>query len=125
MQIKSRYRKLAAFIPAIAFVVPLIAYRAGAFDRFTKPTPEPAATTPAPVEGNWESVTDQQMFMYSSKSAPPFSPTASRPPAPTPSPVTVPSENPPTFMGGSKSKGIFSPVTGSPTGNPAPNAPAP
>lgn len=109
------YLKVAAFVPAIVLVVPFVAYRAGAFERFTKPEAQPAAQQ-AP-EGQ-----PPQAFLYGSKSAPVFQPgEAPQQPAPDP-----------TFMGESKyivisgaPKGVVSLDPPKPAPNAAPDAPKP
>lgn len=109
-----RWQKVAAFVPALVFVVPFVAYRAGAFDRFTKPEAPLVEQQPP----------DEELpptFMYSSKSARVFVPAEAGAPQP------APAATDPTFMAGSKSI-ILAPapnLTAPAAPAPAPNAPKP
>ena len=113
MKLRTRFLKLAAFLPTIAVVGAFIGCRTGALDRFTKPEPLPE---PQPLGFN-------------------------APPPADPQPDPTGSERPPVFMSGSKSpnmKGItvgltpagtFTPDLDVPVREPsrpaAPNAPKP
>src|SRR5215208_332909 len=111
MQGWKKYRKFAAFIPAVILVGGFVGYRAGAFERFTKtePQPDPGANTqPQPAsEGD-------PAFMAGSKSfrpviaIPPASESPAAPPSPAPNSATP--GKPPTIMYGSKSAPVEIPL---------------
>ena len=64
MKLRNRFLKLAAFLPAVTVVGAFIGCRTGAFERFTKSEPPPAAPqppTPPASEG-------KPVFMGGSKS---------------------------------------------------------
>ncbi len=142
MEQSKPYLKVASVVSAVLLVGAFVSYRAGAFERFTKPESQPAvaAPTPDPEAPPVLSVEQSpQTFMYSSKSAPAFTPEAPAHPAgspPTylggskyivvaPTPADPPKPNPPPFLGGSKSKTIFSPDQPKPVPPPLPNQPRP
>jgi hypothetical protein len=110
------FLKIAAVVVAVGLGGTLIAYRAGAFQRSAppapQPEPQPIATQPSPEP---QSVSDPKWIMYGSKSAPAFIPEGTgvvppTPPPPQPPPSTTqPAQNPPTLLGGSKSKAVIGP----------------
>ena len=122
---KQPYFKIAAVVSAVLLVGAFVSYRAGAFERFLKPEPQPPTEPQAEPAGETPAGTDQksQVFIYSSKSAPAFTP------APAP---TTPVPEKPVFLGGSKSI-VLTPTSGFPPGTaskpgaapPSPNAPKP
>lgn len=127
MQGWKKYRKFAAFVPAIVLVGGLVGYRAGAFERFTKTEPQPA---PQPAAAPQPAPEDDKTFMSGSKFAridlsPPAGTTSTETP-PGAAPQSIAPGKPPTFIYGSKSGPIELPVPMVPPGGDGkPNAPTP
>jgi hypothetical protein len=132
MQGQKKYLKLAAFVPAIVLVGGLVGYRAGAFERFTKSDPQPAAA-PQPAPEGKRTYMPGSKFMHIE--IPPLggtSPTDATPPdaaPPSPAPNSATPGKPPTFIYSSKSGPIELPLPMLPPGGDgkphAPNAPTP
>jgi hypothetical protein len=119
------FLKVAAVAVAVGLGGSLIAYRAGAFHSVS-PAPQShpelqpvAESQPAPASPPVPSIPSHQL-MYSSKSAPAIEPSALQTTPegttvpPIPQPILAPNQpqpqNPPTFIGGSKSTFVFDPA---------------
>jgi hypothetical protein len=134
MDRRKKYLRFLAFVPAIVLVGGFIGHRAGAFELFPKPEPQPESqpdpqptTSPHPPATQLAPESDPT-YMPGSKfiriDIPPPSwatPTGSPPPGA--KPPSPPPEKPPTFMLGSKSAPISGVVEGltPPVDPPKPN----
>ncbi len=119
MERKSPYLKIAAVVSAVLLVGAFVSYRAGAFQRPAPPEPQPEPAAPTDTEPRPTPSADQpQHFLYSSKSAPAFTPASPPPTVNPPAPG-----NPPAYMGSSKWISIVptGPILADPP-KPAPNA---
>lgn len=126
MQGRKKYLKFLAFVPAIVLGGGFIGYRAGAFELFSKPEPQPdpqPTASPQPPDAPPASEKPRtympgSKFIYIDLKPPgEAAPTAVVPP-------NSPPEKPPAIFYGSKSAPIVIPGP-APAGNPTPPAPNP
>ena len=125
MERRRKYLKLLAFVPAIVLVSGFIGYRAGAFELFSKPEPQPEAQPVAAPQELADSATTTRARKQTTHVPARLQidqpdrhhnrPHAGRHVRSRPGCAgSHTARKPPTFMGGSKSKPVFTP--------PAPNS---